>query len=214
MNITDCLFEERVSAWVDGQLTAADEMELVRHLANCDACKHALETFRLLDGQIRDAHMPARPVPLPQSLSAAGSWSRLPHRNGQRAGGPGFLRRRFRGGVLAGGMAVAVAGLAAVIALSTPPSSGRVPNADRTAGFRDVVAPLTRMAASNEKSRKQQKYLARNLELQLRVLKLKTRNSGGNAVRLRQLESDIDQLIGQLKRQDSVPAESASTPAL
>ena len=47
-------YEEIISAYVDGELTSAEESELTAHLDNCAQCRSLLETYRNIDKLISD----------------------------------------------------------------------------------------------------------------------------------------------------------------
>ncbi|MCI0708410.1 MAG: zf-HC2 domain-containing protein [Ignavibacteriae bacterium] len=49
------LLQEKLSAFVDGELNKLDEAEIKSHISNCPECRRAAEEYRLLRASIRAA---------------------------------------------------------------------------------------------------------------------------------------------------------------
>lgn len=64
--------EEQLSAWLDGELERAGQMELLDHLVFCEPCRHFHAEARALDGLLAVARTPAD-APAP----SAEIWQRI-----------------------------------------------------------------------------------------------------------------------------------------
>ncbi len=203
MNITQCPFEELVSAWIDGELPEERGDELGQHLNQCPHCARAAQLFTALDVRLGEMHLvpPWEPVRSTQSMNVL---SRPPNADAVVTGTANLRTRRSRRSTaLAIAVSlIAVTGVSVMVWTSLERDLPRQASTENTDApeFTVVVAPLSRLVASNWHSRQQQASSARTMELELRALRLDARASTDDAARLLEIESGIDSLIEQLDR--------------
>lgn len=73
-----------VAAYVDGQLSAAQDEDARLHLEGCEGCRHAVRQQIVLKDRMRDTHTPAPPQSLLANLSELQNrdFAAEPHRSG------------------------------------------------------------------------------------------------------------------------------------
>jgi anti-sigma factor RsiW len=144
--VNGCL-ADLAAALVDGELDHAARERAQRHLLHCDACRAEVDAQRRLKARLRGVGEPAppdaltarllglpttaplvapddvavRPSPLPPSRPAARPVSDRPAARASAPARPAGRRRRLLARRSAAGSAVAVLGVAAALALGSPP---------------------------------------------------------------------------------------------
>jgi len=133
-------FQEDLSAWIDGELTRAEEGRLAVHLQSCRGCAELLRDFQDTSLLVRQLPILRAPVFAMDPAMALVSATR------QRASEPWRLRaRRFLFEPLFPKVAVEAVGLAAIMVLAVLVGRHEFMNGDafgtRDAGWHTAAAP-------------------------------------------------------------------------
>ncbi len=203
--------QERLSAFVDGELPADKFEEIQQHIVSCRGCAQTVQQYRDVDNQLHkemSRSQFSRPLTTTVSVGRKNTVRELtlPHAAPSRH----WLAT----------VSLAVAGVVVLAAFasgtfSSNRETARSVNQQYTDPFSqvfmtNVVAPLGEMALNNDVCKNQQKQVARSLDLELRLLRLDTRNISNKDDEVRKINEEIEVLMKQLRQLGDVADTSAS----